>query len=53
VGVVTVYVPPTRIVLTWKAPDWDGATEVEVVKHDRAGDVLPTRSRTRMESGST
>jgi len=30
VGVVTTYVPPARIVFTWKAPDWDAATEVEV-----------------------
>jgi uncharacterized protein YndB with AHSA1/START domain len=30
VGVVTTYAPPTRIVFTWKAPQWDGATEVEV-----------------------
>jgi uncharacterized protein YndB with AHSA1/START domain len=30
VGVVTTYAPPTRIVLTWKAPEWDAATEVEV-----------------------
>ena len=29
-GVVTAYVPPTRIVFTWKAPEWDAATEVEV-----------------------
>ena len=30
VGLVTAYVPPTRIVFTWKAPEWDAATEVEV-----------------------
>ena len=30
VGLVTAYVPPTRIVFTWKAPEWDGPTEVEV-----------------------
>ncbi|TMA38972.1 MAG: hypothetical protein E6J79_05005, partial [Deltaproteobacteria bacterium] len=29
VGVVTVYAPPTRIVFTWKPPEWE-ATEVEV-----------------------
>jgi hypothetical protein len=30
VGLVTAYVPPTRIVFTWKAPEWDAPTEVEV-----------------------
>ena len=30
VGVVTACAPPSRVVLTWKAPDWDGPTEVEV-----------------------
>ena len=30
VGVVTVYAPPSRIVFTWKAPDWQAPTEVEV-----------------------
>jgi uncharacterized protein YndB with AHSA1/START domain len=30
VGVVTAYAPPARIVFTWKAPQWDAATEVEV-----------------------
>jgi uncharacterized protein YndB with AHSA1/START domain len=29
-GVVTEYAPPSRIVFTWKSPDWDGPTEVEV-----------------------
>ena len=30
VGLVTAYVPPTRIVFTWKAAEWDAPTEVEV-----------------------
>jgi uncharacterized protein YndB with AHSA1/START domain len=30
IGLVTAYVPPTRIVFTWKAPEWEGPTEVEV-----------------------
>jgi uncharacterized protein YndB with AHSA1/START domain len=30
VGVVTTYAPPARIVFTWKATEWDAATEVEV-----------------------
>jgi uncharacterized protein YndB with AHSA1/START domain len=37
VGVVTVYAPPSRIVFTWKAPDWQAPTEVEVrfaAEHD-------------------
>lgn len=30
IGVVTTYAPPTRIVFTWKGPEWDVPTEVEV-----------------------
>ena len=30
IGRVTQCEPPHRIVFTWKAPDWEGATEVEV-----------------------
>ena len=30
IGVVTACAPPDRIVFTFKAPDWDGPTEVEV-----------------------
>jgi len=30
IGVVTTYSPPNRVVFTWKAPQWEGATEVEV-----------------------
>ena len=30
VGVVTAYEPPVRVVFTWKPPQWDAATEVEV-----------------------
>jgi uncharacterized protein YndB with AHSA1/START domain len=31
VGRVTECMPPQRIVFTWKAPDWRGDTEVEVI----------------------
>jgi len=30
VGKVTACSPPSRVVITWKAPEWDGPTEVEV-----------------------
>ncbi len=30
IGVVTTYSPPARIVFTWKAPDFDGPTEVDI-----------------------
>jgi uncharacterized protein YndB with AHSA1/START domain len=30
VGVVTACAPPSRVVFTWKSPEWDGPTEVEV-----------------------
>jgi uncharacterized protein YndB with AHSA1/START domain len=30
VGVVTAYEPPRRVVFTWRQPDWNAATEVEV-----------------------
>lgn len=30
IGVVTAYAPPERIAFTFKAPDWQGPTEVEV-----------------------
>jgi uncharacterized protein YndB with AHSA1/START domain len=30
VGRVTAYQPPNEIAFTWKDPDWEGATEVEV-----------------------
>lgn len=30
VGRVTAYEPPHLVVLTWRSPDWEGATEVEV-----------------------
>jgi uncharacterized protein YndB with AHSA1/START domain len=30
VGTVTACTPPSRVVITWKAPDWDAPTEVEV-----------------------
>jgi uncharacterized protein YndB with AHSA1/START domain len=29
-GKVTAWDPPARVVFTWKQPDWDGPTEVEV-----------------------
>ena len=40
VGEVTVCEPPHRIVFTWRSPDWEGATEVEV---NFAGDDEVTR----------
>ena len=30
VGTVTACTPPSRVVFSWKAPNWDAATEVEV-----------------------
>jgi uncharacterized protein YndB with AHSA1/START domain len=30
IGVVTAYAPPDRIVFTFKSPDWESPTEVEV-----------------------
>jgi uncharacterized protein YndB with AHSA1/START domain len=30
VGSVTAFEPPSRVVLTWKAPSWNAPTEVEV-----------------------
>lgn len=30
IGVVTTYLPPVRVVLTWKGREWDATTEVEV-----------------------
>jgi len=30
VGVVTAYEPPRRVAFTWRQPDWNAATEVEV-----------------------
>ena len=30
IGRVTTYQPPTRVAFTWRAPSWDGATQVEV-----------------------
>jgi uncharacterized protein YndB with AHSA1/START domain len=29
-GKVTVYEPPARVAFTWRQPDWDGPTEVDV-----------------------
>ena len=30
VGRITVFQPPRAVTFTWKAPDWEGPTEVEV-----------------------
>jgi uncharacterized protein YndB with AHSA1/START domain len=30
VGTVTACTPPSRVVISWKAPNWDAPTEVEV-----------------------
>ena len=30
VGTVSVYEPPHRIVFSWRSPEWQGPTEVEV-----------------------
>ena len=30
IGQVTAYRPPTLVAFTWRAPSWDGATQVEV-----------------------
>jgi len=30
IGRVTAYQPPTRVAFTWRAPSWDGTTQVEV-----------------------
>jgi uncharacterized protein YndB with AHSA1/START domain len=30
IGTVTVYEPPARLVVTWRSPRWERATEVEV-----------------------
>ena len=30
IGQVTAYQPPTLVAFTWRAPSWDGATQVQV-----------------------
>jgi len=42
VGRVTAFQPPHTVTLTWKAPDWEGLTEIEIR-------FLPEGAGTRIE----
>ena len=46
VGRVTAYQPPRMVTFTWKAPDWEGATEIEVrFNADGAGTIVELEHR--------
>jgi uncharacterized protein YndB with AHSA1/START domain len=46
IGRVTAYQPPLAVTLTWKAPDWEGATEIEVrFRPDGAGTTVELEHR--------
>ena len=54
VGTVTVYQPPSRVVFTWKAEDWDAPTEVEVrFAADGAGTRVDLEHRGWERAGSS